>query len=379
MRIAIMMSAHAVNGAAVHCLLLARFLAGRGHAVLLLHRPEAWIAGQPGLEGVEKFATSFARRPGELLRVDEKLGAFGAEVVHTHMSSAHSYGAATRLFNTIPVVATAHATHFQLHWALNHFIIAASEQARDYHIRRNLVRPAKIAVIPNFIDLARFPAPTPQARAAARAAFGLAEEAFVVGSVGDLIARKRPVDLVRAFAPLGRARAEARLMLVGGHHAPVLAEVKQVAAALGVAEQLVLPGMRPDVPRALAAMDVFAHASGHELGPLAILEASASGLPVLATRIGMVPDFVPEGRSGHLHAVGAVDEMGAQMRALAEDPARRAALGAAGRAHVAANYSVEGVAPRIEAVLEKVARRRNRPPFGFATAIARALRGRRAP
>lgn len=379
MRIAIMMSAHAVNGAAVHCLLLARFLAGRGHAVLLLHRPEAWIAGQPGLEGVEKFTTSFARRPGELLRVDEKLSAFGAEVVHTHMSSAHSYGAATRLFNTIPVVATAHATHFQLHWALNHFVIATSQEARDYHCRYNRVSPRRIEVVPNFIDAGRLLPPSPQQKAQARAAFGLAPDSLVVGSVGDLIARKRPVDLVRAFAPLVGARPEARLLLVGGHHQPVLEEVRRVAAECGVAGQVVIAGMRGDIAAALAAMDVFAHASSFETGPLAVLEAMACGLPVLATNVGSVPDFVIEGRTGHRHAVGDSAAMAANLAALAADPARRAALGAAGRAHVAANYSVEGVAPRIEAVLEKVARRRNRPPFGFATAIARALRGRRAP
>src|SRR5262249_35958930 len=101
MRIAMMMSAREVNGAAVHCLLLTRYLANRGHNVLLLYRPGAWIGTQPGLDVVERCETSFARNLGELMGVNERLHAFGAEVIHTHVSSAHSYGAAARLFDTI--------------------------------------------------------------------------------------------------------------------------------------------------------------------------------------------------------------------------------------------------------------------------------------
>ena len=90
MRNAMMISGHGVNGAVVHCLLLSRFLAVRGHSVLLMHQPVAWIARQPGLEQIELFATLFARAPRELVRTAQRMRVF--QPVDTHMSSAHSYG-----------------------------------------------------------------------------------------------------------------------------------------------------------------------------------------------------------------------------------------------------------------------------------------------
>ena len=81
MRIALLTSATLVNGVAVHCLHLARYLIACGHNVLLLYRPQSWIADQPGLEGAERFATNFSRWPGELLRVGHVIQRFGPDVL----------------------------------------------------------------------------------------------------------------------------------------------------------------------------------------------------------------------------------------------------------------------------------------------------------
>jgi hypothetical protein len=75
LRIALMVSGAGINGAIVHALLLTRYLGERGHHVLLLHRPGAWIAQQSGLDKAELFATSFGRSPGELIRVTQRLNA----------------------------------------------------------------------------------------------------------------------------------------------------------------------------------------------------------------------------------------------------------------------------------------------------------------
>ena len=83
LRIAMMVSGPGINGAIVHALVLTRYLARRGHKVLLLHRPDAWIARQSGLNEVELFETSFGRSARELTRVARRLNSFGAEGVHT--------------------------------------------------------------------------------------------------------------------------------------------------------------------------------------------------------------------------------------------------------------------------------------------------------
>jgi L-malate glycosyltransferase len=364
MRIALLTSAGLVNGVAVHCHALTKFLIARGHDVLLVHRPGAWIANQVGIGAAEKMETSFARRPRELIRVARRILAFRPDVIHTHMSSAHSYGAAARLFSTLPVVATAHVWHFQFHWPLNHIVIATSPETASYNRRYNLVPARKLRIIPNFIDTDCVKPPDGIDRQIARAQLGLSHDAFIVGSIAHLSHYKRPTDLVLAFSKLAGIRPEARLVLIGAE-LDAAQETRQLIAQLGLADRVLLAGVRGDVPSILAAMDVFALASSRETAPLAILEAMASTLPVVATRVGLVSELVREGQSGHLVEVGDTAEMAQRLIALAAAPELRAAFGLAGRARVTREYSVHNVALRIEAVLDEATRIQSHPPFGL--------------
>src|SRR5262245_5289754 len=207
MRIALLTSATLVNGVAVHCLHLARYLIARGHNVLLLYRPQSWIADQPGLEGAERFTTTFSRWPGELLRVGHVIQRFGPDVLHTHMSSAHTYGAIGRLIGPIPVVATAHVSHFQVHWALNDIVIATSQETADYNRRVNRVAAKALRVIPSFIDFSQLQLPSTAERTSAREHLGLPNDAVEVGSVAHLSEYKRPSDLVRSLRRSQRSTA----------------------------------------------------------------------------------------------------------------------------------------------------------------------------
>jgi len=364
MRVALLTSATLVNGVAVHCLHLARYLIGRGHQVLLLHRPQAWIADQPGLEPTERFATSFSRWPSELLRVGRVIKRFGPDVLHTHMSSAHAYGAIGRLIGPVPVAATAHVSHCQLHWALNDVVIATSQDIADYNRRVNRVAAKALRVIPNFVDFKRLRRPSAAERRAARDRLGLPDGAHVIGSVGHLSEYKRPSDLVRAFAQVTAVRPDAWLLLIGSLLGAT-DDVRRTVEQLRLTERVLLTGARNDAVELLAAMDVFAFASGREGGPLAILEAMARCLPVVATRAGMIPEFVLEGRTGLLADIGDVTRLGQHLVELAADGARRSELGLAGRAHVELNFTVEMLGPRIEAVLQEASAIRPRPPFGF--------------
>ncbi|MBI3434991.1 MAG: glycosyltransferase family 4 protein [Proteobacteria bacterium] len=366
MRVALMISASGINGAVVHCHLLIRFLLARGHRVLLVHRPGAWIAARPDLAAAERFASNFSRRPAELIGIARAIRDYCPDVIHTHMSSAHLYGGIARLFGVYPVVATAHAPHFQPHWLLNNRVIATSRPMAEYLRRRNLVAPGKITVLPNFIDVGRLHPPQATERNAVRTGLGIADDAFVVGWVGHLLGYKRPADLVAAFADLADATPRARLLMVGGGPDTMLAELRAIAAARGLGERVILAGQSADATGLMAAMDVLALSSGRETGPLAILEAMARGLPVVATNVGMIPEFVLEGRTGHVIEVGDVRALAQRLTELADDKTRGLAFGRAGREHVARNYALDAVAPRIEAVLAQASAVRNRPVLGFA-------------
>jgi len=228
-----MVSGPGINGAIVHTLLLTRFLSQRGHKVLLLHRPGAWIAQQSGLNEVELFATSFGRSPRELVRVTRRINRFEADVVHTHMSSAHTYGMLTRIFSRRPVVATAHSQSIQVHWRFNNIVIAPSVGAAEHHRTRNRIDPAALRMQANFIDTARFPPPSDEQRRIARNEFGFAEDAFVIGSVGFIDDRKNQLDLARALGEIVRTAPNARLLLVGTEDPAYGAEIRRAARGRG--------------------------------------------------------------------------------------------------------------------------------------------------
>jgi glycosyltransferase involved in cell wall biosynthesis len=348
MRIAELVSARVMNGAARHCVALSEALAGRGHQVLLLHRPE--LEPPPLPAGVTAIATDFSRGPGALRALARRLGEARIQAIHTHMSSAHFHGALLRAFWGVPTVGAAHARHFQPHWLFNDRVIAPSRSTAAYHLKVNHVAPGKMRVIPNFIDPAAYPEVTPARRAAARRRLGLEPGVIAIGSVADITQGKRPSDLVLAARPL--LQAGARLLIAGAElDAAEAARTRAAAQGLDVA----LLGRRTDVPELLAAFDIFALASEREEAPVAILEAMAAGLPVVAVRTGGIPEMVAEGATGFLVAARDTAAMAERLRRLAADPGLRSGMGAAGRARAFAEFGLGAVALRIEAVLAEAA------------------------
>lgn len=364
-----MVSGPGINGAIIHALLLTRFLKRRGHKVLLLHRPDAWIARQSGLNEVELFETTFGRSPRELIRVTRRINTFACEVVHTHMSSAHTYGMLTRILSRRPVVATAHSQSLQLHWLFNNIVIATSPGAAEHHRRRNLVPRSALRLQANFIETANFPLPGDEKRRAARAVFGFADDAFVIGSVGFIDDRKNQLDLVRALGDIVRKAPHARLLLVGGEDANYGRDIRRAAEQLGVRQQIVFTGPRQDIAHVLAAMDTFALVSRKETGPLAVLEAMSSGLPVLATNVGMLPDFVRDGTAGYIVDVGDISAIADRLAAMALDPTKRRAMGHAAHDIARNDYDAEIAGPKIESILFEASRIRNRPLLGFVATL----------
>lgn len=354
MKIAMLLSARGVNGVTNHCRVLIRFLRARGHQILLVHRPLKWIEEQPEFCEIARFETSYVLHPKELLEVGKQILHFDADVIHTHMSTAHAYGAIFRIFGSVPVVATAHAMHVQPHWSLNDHVIATSHEAESFHRRFNFVARKRIETIPNFVDIEYFRPPGERERIESRAALSLRADDFVVGFAGDLIARKRPEDLIAAFAKLARMRSRVCLLVAGGPMQKAEA-LRRLAADLGAGEHVVALGRWKDMRQAYWAMDVFAHPSGEETGPLAVLEAAATGLPVVATDVGMVSNFVRDGHSGFVVDVGDTAQMAERLLTLSRNRNMQIEFSLTARQLVERSFSVEAIGPEIEAVLQKCA------------------------
>jgi glycosyltransferase involved in cell wall biosynthesis len=174
---------------------------------------------------------------------------------------------------------------------------------------------------------------------------------------------------VHALARVVEAVPDCKLVLAGLQHGEYFSELKQTAIRLGVMSHLVLPGNGANIRQLLAALDVFALSSQKETGPIAVLEAMACGLPVVATDVGMVRQFLRDGVSGHVVGIGDTEAMAQHIIALARDPMRRYATGIAAAEAVRAGYDVAALAPRIEHQLSAAAAIRNRPWLGFVAGL----------
>ena len=190
--------------------------------------------------------------------------------------------------------------------------------------------PGPVLPISCGMDLRRFaPDPTGRARSGFRARHGVPDRP-TVGYVGRLAPEKNVAELVEALALLHRAdpALDAQLLIVGdGALRPALA---RRAAELGIADRVVLTGFVPEeeLPAAYLACDVFANAGTAELQSLVVLEAMASGLPVLGVDACALPHLVRDGENGYLFPHARPAALAARLSLLLREEDRRARMGA---------------------------------------------------
>ncbi|GGQ93626.1 glycosyltransferase [Kitasatospora griseola] len=202
-----------------------------------------------------------------------------------------------------------------------------------------------LTVVHHGPDLGDAPA-GPAARRAARAELGLPEDALVIGTVGNLTAKKDQASLLTAFALLRRTRPDARLVLVGA--GPLEARLRELAG-----DGVLFAGSRGDVPALLPGWDVFCLSSRQEGLPVALMEAMTTGLPSVVTRVGGMPEVLDDGVEGRLVPPGDPAELAAALGGLAADPGLRERMGAAARERSKA-FDVAGAQRAIERVYARV-------------------------
>lgn len=204
--------------------------------------------------------------------------------------------------------------------------VAVSEDLGRWLVSVVGIPAAKVCVIRNGVDLTRF---VPGPRDAARRTLGLPRGARVVGTVGRLDPVKDHASLVDAFAELASAFPDAVLAIAGD--GPAGPELAARVARLGLGERVRLLGERDDVPRVLRALDVFVLPSVAEGMSNTLLEAMATGLPVVATRVGGNPELVDDGVTGLLVPRRAPRALAAAIARYLDDPHLAALHGKAGR------------------------------------------------
>ena len=154
-----------------------------------------------------------------------------------------------------------------------------------------------------------------------------------------MTAVKRTDDVLVAFKRLRESGVDAVLCMVGD--GPDRAGLEQRAHDLGIARETLFLGYQEKVAQFYAAFDALVLPSGNEGTPVSVIEALAAERPVVATRVGGVPDVVRDGEDGFLVEAGATDELAERLTRLARDPELRARMGKHGRDRVLPRYAVE--------------------------------------
>ena len=218
-------------------------------------------------------------------------------------------------------------------------LVAVSPEVRDELVALGVAPASKFRVIRLGIALdTRIPADD-AARAETRRVMGIPDGRFVVGWIGRMTGVKRTDVLLRGFRALREDGVDAVLCMVGD--GPDRESVEQLADELGIVRECLFTGYQEDVGPFFAAFDVFVLPSGNEGTPVTAIEALAAGCPVVATRVGGVPDVVTDGEDGFLVSPAAVDELAGRLGELARDPDLRARMGASGRERMRTRYSVD--------------------------------------
>ncbi|MDP2872989.1 MAG: N-acetyl-alpha-D-glucosaminyl L-malate synthase BshA [Bacillota bacterium] len=360
-----------IGGSGVVATELGKQLAERGHQVhfITYDTPFRLHQHQQGVTFHEVEVPNYPlfRYPPYLLALTNKMIEVSRfcrlDLLHVHYAIPHATSAVLARSvlreRSVKVVTTLHGTDVSLlgtdpgfydlvAWSINAsdgVTAVSAALAEDTRVKLPVTRD--IEVIHNFVDpavYARRPSP------ALRAALAPAGEALVV-HVSNFRGVKRPVDVVRGFAAIN-GRLPCRLALVG--EGPEMPRVRAAAAELGVLDRISFMGHQECVAEILSSADLFLLPSAQESFGLAALESIACGTPVLAYRIGGLPEVIEDGQGGFLLPDNDLDGLVARGIELLSCPSLWGEVGAAGADRARRLFGASRIVSMYEAYYARV-------------------------
>ena len=286
----------------------------------------------------------------------------GLDILHVHYAVPHATAAILALSMLPPeqqprVVTTLHGTDTTLlgcdpgygpaikHALIRSDAVTAVSAFLKRETQRLLSVDRPIDVIHNFFN----PAQPRRSRDEVRAELGIGDEVMLLHS-SNLRPLKRIDLLLETVARLRPQKAFKLVILAGDSFAPYAAEVRR----LGLEDRVVVREKVIEIEDYLQAADIGLFTSDSESFCLGILEAMAFGCPSVATSVGGIPEVIEHGTTGLLAPAGDADALAAAVQNLIDDPARRAALGAASRWVAHNQFSAETIVPQYEALYRRV-------------------------
>jgi glycosyltransferase involved in cell wall biosynthesis len=299
---------------------------------------------------------------GAILSLINIIQLHNIDIVHTHLySRSNFYGRGAAMIAGVPViVATEHGPvggsswkkrlSDRMLWRYTDHIVAVCEAVRPPLLKRNRTTPPKVSVIYNGVDLDRFA--IKRSKHQVRQDLHLEADAPVIGVIARLDAVKGHQYLLEAMPEILMSIPQAQLMFVGT--GPLEQWLHQRIAQLALKSHVLFLGLRRDIPELLKAMDVFVLPSLCEGLALALLEAMACCLPVVASRVGGIPEVVEDGRTGVLVPPGDSDALAQAIIVLLKDEEKRHRMGMLGKERVLSQFTAQHSVAQLEALYESL-------------------------
>jgi glycosyltransferase involved in cell wall biosynthesis len=288
-------------------------------------------------------------------RLIKYLKRIGADLVHTQLEAANILGNISAKLLRLPSVCTIHVmpslsvkTKTRLHqraeWlALRYFcdrVISVAEEARRYHMEISHASPDQVTTIHSGIDLSGFlTLDYAYERNAVRAELSIPRDSNLLVTVAVLRPLKGIQFMIRALPAVLASHPNTYYLIVGdGPHHHALAQEVETA---GLQKRVVFAGMRKDVPRLLAGSDVFVLPTLTEALPTVLAEAMAARLPIVASRVGGIPEMIANGQNGFLVTPEDLDGLARACNHLLEHPEKRADMGMEGWKIARQKFSID--------------------------------------
>lgn len=361
MKVLQVVSGREINGALVYCQLLTHRLLEAGHEPILVCRHRSWITRQ-GLP-VRIIESDLRRFPFDDLReIWDLIKQEKIDVIHTHMSRAHTFGVLLKWLTNVPVIATAHNRYIQLHWRFNDFVIANSLATERYHQRYNLVPANRIRTVYCFVDEQRFSQAAERVRQKIRRELRYEGNEYLLGVVGEVIERKGQWFLAQALPELLRRIPDLRVLLVGRYHRSerYVQKIRTLQAKGGLHRKMRWLGRRSNVHEYMAAIDQVLVTSTEEPFGLVAVESQLAGKPVIATNVGGLPEIIQHEQTGLLIPSRSPAAIVESVERLYRDRALAGQLAVAGLESARQRFSAELLTSEVVEVYQEVLRRRNR-------------------
>jgi glycosyltransferase involved in cell wall biosynthesis len=353
----------AVGGAEEMVLNLVRYLPKRFEPIVM-------CIDQPGPIGTEVANTGTTvlslglqpglRRPIDLLRLQDAIGACAPAILHTFLLTASLYGRFAAMLARVPVIIGTEVNIYErkqpLHraaegWLMRHTdaVVASAESVRDYYVEQIGADRDKVEVIYNAVDWSQLTMTL--SRDAVRAGLGVPAGAPAAAIIARLTEQKAHRVLFEALASRPDL-ASLHLVVVGD--GDLRDDLQRRVEQLGLTARVHFTGARRDLGNLLGAADMFVMPSLWEGLPLSMVLAMGAGLPVIASRVAGIPEIVRDRTTGLLVDPGHAPQLAGAMAELIADAPLGARLGAAAREFVRPRFGTDGYIASITALYDRL-------------------------